>query len=167
MFEIFYPDTCADNAYEIDYEGYYAAGYRGIIFDIDNTLVEHDAPATEAAVALFERLRSVGFQMLTLSNNTERRVKMFCDAVSCPYLYKAGKPKKDGYFKAMQLMGTDVGTTLFIGDQLFTDVWGANRAGIKTILVTPISKKERFQIVLKRIPERWILFFYHKRSRKP
>ncbi|MCR5268264.1 MAG: YqeG family HAD IIIA-type phosphatase [Lachnospiraceae bacterium] len=166
MFRIFYPHTYMENAYDIDYEDYYASGYRGIIYDIDNTLVEHDAPATKQAVELFQRLRSIGFQVLTLSNNTEARVKMFCDEVGCAYLYKAGKPKKSGYLRAMQIMGTDTGNTLFIGDQIFTDVWGANRCGIRTILVKPISKKERFRIVLKRIPERLILFFYRRRIRK-
>ncbi len=165
MFEIFYPDIYVESAYDIDYESYYAAGYRGIIYDIDNTLVEHDAPATPRAVALFKRLHAIGFQLLTLSNNTERRVKMFCDEVDCRYLYKAAKPKRTGYLRAMEIMGTNRTNTLFIGDQLFTDVWGANRSGIKSILVKPISKKERFQIVLKRIPERLLLYLYRRSIR--
>jgi len=65
--------------------------------------------------------------------------------------------------KAMKLMNTDKKNTIFIGDQLFTDVWGANRAGIRTILVKPIGKKEEIQIVLKRYLEKIVLYFY-KRS---
>ena len=70
-----------------------------------------------------------------------------------------------GYEKAMELMGTDRTNTIFVGDQLFTDVFGANRAGICTILVKPIHPKEEIQIVLKRYLEKIVLFFY-KRSLK-
>lgn len=163
MFQRFYPSSYAENAYDIDYEGLYAQGYRGIIYDIDNTLVRHDAPATKQAIDLFARLKAIGFQTLTLSNNKEWRVKMFCDAVGTAYLYKAAKPRKRGYVQAMHVMGTEPSNTILIGDQLFTDIWGANRCRIRSILVKPIHPKERFQIVLKRIPERLILFFY-KRS---
>ena len=166
MFQSFYPGSYVENAYEIDYEGLYAQGYRGIIYDIDNTLVRHDAPATQQAIDLFARLRNIGFQTLTLSNNKERRVKMFCDAVGSAYLYKASKPHKRGYFQAMHVMGTKPSNTVLIGDQLFTDIWGANRCQIRSILVKPIHPKERFWIVLKRIPERLILFFYKRTLRK-
>ena len=162
MFERFFPGSRVDSAYGIDYDDLYAKGYRGIIYDIDNTLVEHDAPATQRAIDLFARLKAIGFHTLTLSNNKESRVKMFCDAVGSPYLYRAAKPSKRGYIRAMEVMGTTPATTLLIGDQLFTDIWGANRCGIRSILVKPIHPKERFQIVLKRIPERLILFFYSR-----
>ena len=66
----------------------------------------------------------------------------------------------------MEIMHTDEKTTIFIGDQLFTDVYGANRAGIRTILVSPIHPKEEIQIVLKRYLEKIVLFFYRRRQRK-
>ncbi len=62
----------------------------------------------------------------------------------------------------MELMGSHTGNTLFVGDQLFTDVWGARRAGIVTYLVKPIHPKEEVQIVLKRRLEWIVLFFYHR-----
>ena len=65
----------------------------------------------------------------------------------------------------MEIMGTDERSTVFVGDQLFTDVWGANRAGIPSILVDPIHPKEEIQIVLKRYMERIVLHFYEKRKR--
>ena len=92
---------------------------------------------------------------------------MFCEAVTgASYIYKAGKPKRAGYEQAMRRMGTDVHTTLFVGDQIFTDIWGANRAGIYTILVKPIHPKEEIQIVLKRYLERIVLHFYFKKEHK-
>lgn len=164
LLERFYPDEYLDSAYEINYEGLYKKGYRGIIFDIDNTLVPHGAPADERSIALFGRLREIGFESILLSNNKEPRVKMFNDAVHSRYIYKAGKPSPKNYVKAMELMGTTPATTMFVGDQLFTDVWGAKKAGIRTWLVKPIHPKEEIQIVLKRRLE-WIVLFFYKRTR--
>ena len=165
MLERFYPKEYVDSTYNIDFEKYYEDGYRSIIFDIDNTLVPHGAPADDRAIALFKRLHAIGYKTMMISNNKEPRVKMFCDAVESPYIYKAGKPKPDNYIKAMELMGTDTNNTLFVGDQIFTDVWGANRTGIYTILVKPIHTKEEIQIVLKRYLERIVLHFYLKKER--
>lgn len=166
MLERFYPDMEIASAYEIDYEGLYEQGYRGIIFDIDNTLVPHGAPADERAVRLFRRLHDLGFQTLLLSNNKEPRVKTFNDKVCSQYIYKANKPARSGYLNAMQRMGTIPQTTLFVGDQLFTDVWGAKKAGIFTYLTNPIHPKEEIQIVLKRRLEWIVLFFYHRRQKR-
>lgn len=162
MFERFYPDVYLESAYDIDYESLYEQGYRGIIFDIDNTLVPHGEPADERSIALFERLRCIGYESMLLSNNKEPRVKMFNDKVHSRYIYKANKPFPENYLKAMELMGTTHETTLFVGDQLFTDVWGAKKAGIKTYLTKPIHPKEEIQIVLKRYLEKIVLFFYRR-----
>lgn len=166
MLQSFYPDRYIRSAYEIDYESYYHNGYRGIIFDIDNTLVEHGAPADERSIALIEHLKETGFHIILLSNNKEPRVKMFHDAVHVPYIFKAGKPGKKGYKEAMKQLGTNQNTTLFVGDQLFTDVWGARNAGIFSILTQPIDKKEEIQIILKRYLEKIVLFFYRKECKK-
>ena len=162
MLKRFYPDYEADSAYDIDYGGLYQAGYRGIIFDIDNTLVPHGTPADERAIALFERLHGLGYATVLLSNNKEPRVKSFADQVGSLYLFKAGKPGREGYIKAMEQMKTERPATLFVGDQLFTDVWGARRVGITSYLTRPIHPKEEIQIVLKRKLERIVLYFYHR-----
>lgn len=166
MLERFYPDEYVDSAYGIDYEKLYRDGWRGIIFDIDNTLVPHGAPADRRSIALIKRLQKTGFRVMMLSNNKEPRVKPFCDTVGTPYLYKADKPFPGSYRKAMERMGTTEKTTLFIGDQLFTDIWGAKRTGIRTFLVRPIHPKEEIQIVLKRFLEKIVLYFYEKERGK-
>lgn len=165
LFAKFYPDEYMDSAYVIDYDGLYRAGYRGLIFDIDNTLVPHGAPADERSIALFRHLKELGFRILLLSNNQEPRVKMFNDAVQVEYIYKANKPGAAGYLQAMERMGSDTDTTILIGDQLFTDIWGAKNAGLRSILVKPIHPKEEIQIVLKRVLERVVLYFYEKRMK--
>ena len=162
MLERLYPKVYLDSTYEIDFEQYYQDGYRAIIFDIDNTLVPHGAPADQRAIALFKRLHALGYQTMMLSNNKEPRVKMFCDALDAEYIYKAGKPNPANYREAMKRMHTDEKNTLFVGDQIFTDVWGANKAGIYSILVKPIHPKEEIQIVLKRYLEKVVLFCYKR-----
>lgn len=157
-----YPDEYLDSTYHIDFKKLYKEGYRGIIFDIDNTLVPHGAPADERVVLLFRKLDELGFSCILLSNNKEPRVKSFHDAVKyASYIHKAGKPKPSGYRRAMEQLGTNESNTVFVGDQIFTDVCGANLAGIRTILVKPIHPKEEIQIILKRIPEKIVLLCYH------
>ena len=161
-----YPGEYIDSTYSIDFDKLYKEGYRGIIFDIDNTLVTHGSPADERAIALFKHLKELGFSCLVLSNNKEPRVRSFADQVDSPYIYKAGKPSVKNYRKAMERMETDEKNTIFVGDQLFTDVYGANRSGIYGILVKPINPKEEIQIVLKRYLEAIVLYFYRKSLKK-
>ena len=164
MLKTFYPDNEVDSSYEIDYEALYERGYRGIIYDVDNTLVPHGKRANRQAIELFRRLREIGFDTVLLSNNKEPRVKSFALKVGSKYIFKAGKPSKKGYEDAMKLMWTRKENTLFVGDQLFTDVWGAKRTGIETYLVKPIHPNEEIQIVLKRKLEKIVLFFYHRQK---
>ncbi len=166
MFRKFYPDVYVDSAYGIDYESLYADDYRGLIFDIDNTLVTHGAPADERAVALFDRLKDIGFECCLISNNDEDRVKMFNAPVNVKYICNAHKPSPEAYISAMELMGTDRDSTVCIGDQMLTDVCGANRAGIPSILVKFIWRKEEIQIVLKRRLEAILLLFYRRYRRR-
>ena len=166
MFSKFYPKEDWASAYAEEYVRLYENGFRGIIFDIDNTLVEHGAPVTKQAIALVDRLRRIGFAVCFLSNNDKQRVSSFCESMDVAYIFKAGKPKKKGYEAAMTLLGTTEEQTVSVGDQIFTDIWGANRAGIYTVLVKQIGKKEEVQIVLKRQLEKIILHFYRKNKKK-
>lgn len=163
MFQKLFPNEYYDSTYHIDFRAFYNRGYRAVLFDVDNTLVEHDAPANEKAKQLIRNLQDMGYGVCFVSNNDEARVKSFNDIVHATYVYKAGKPSARGYREAMSRLGTDEGNTLFVGDQIFTDIWGANRAGVYSILVQPIAKHEEIQIVLKRIPEKWVLHSYLKK----
>ena len=167
MFECFYPDDYMASTYVIPFEKLFEEGYRGVIFDIDNTLVPHGAPADKRAKELFERLKKIGFSSCLISNNQEPRVKMFNEEIQTNYIFDAHKPSTRNYIRAMEIMGTDRSNTVFVGDQLFTDVYGANRANIRTILVKPIHPKEEIQIVLKRYLEKIVLWEYkRKRGQK-
>ncbi len=166
MFQKLYPREYIDSTYSIDFEAYYAAGFRGIIFDIDNTLVPHGADADDRAVELFERLAKIGFEICLLSNNKKARVERFNKDVNVNYIFKAGKPASKNYYIASIMMRTPIECTMCVGDQIFTDIYGANTSGIYTILVKPIDKHEIFQVRLKRKLEGIVLFFYRKRNKK-
>lgn len=166
MLEKFYPDRIEQSVYQIDFEGLYKKGYRGVIFDIDNTLVEHGKDADRQAEELFRKLRLLGMESCLLSNNKEERVLRFNRSIQTYYVYDAHKPSKKNYFRAMKKMGTSLSSTIFVGDQLFTDVWGAKRCGMANILVRPIDKKEEIQIVLKRYLEAVVLYFYERDCKK-
>ncbi|MGN0480829.1 MAG: YqeG family HAD IIIA-type phosphatase [Lachnospiraceae bacterium] len=157
-----YPKEWVSCAYDIDYGYMKDNGYKGIIFDIDNTLVFHGAPANDEAVALFDRLHMMGFNTCLISNNGRERVEPFAKAVKSDFIWKAGKPATGSYIKAMKRMGTSRKNTFFVGDQLFTDVLGANMSGIYSILVNQLDSKEEPQIVLKRYLEKIVLYFYKK-----
>ncbi len=166
MLEKFYPSEIARSAYEIPYEKLYEEGYRGLIFDIDNTLVPHDAPADDRSVKLFARLKEIGFKCCLLSNNNENRVQMFNKDIHAFYISGAGKPSAKSYIKAVEMMDLSALNTVAVGDQLLTDILGAKNAGIRDILVTPIAAWEPMRIRIKRVAEKIIFFFYHRRERK-
>lgn len=164
MFEMFFPDAYVASTYVIPFDKLYEEGYRGVIFDVDNTLVPHGAPADARAKKLFAQLKELGYECCLLSNNKEPRVKMFNEEVQVHYIFDAHKPSVKNYQKAMKIMKTDTSNTLFVGDQLFTDVWGAKRTGIRNFLVKPIHPREEIQIVFKRKLEKIVLYFYKRRK---
>lgn len=165
MFKSIYPDEYLDSTYEIDFEQLYEDGYRGIIFDIDNTLVPHGAPADERSKRLLNYLRDRGFKIVLLSNNSKARVDMFNEELHLDCIPMGAKPFLRNYKKAMEIMGTSKENTFFVGDQLFTDVWGAKRLGIRSILVKPINAKEEIQIVLKRKIENIVMKEYDEKKK--
>lgn len=166
MFERFFPEATVSSTYAIDYEKLYREGYRGILFDIDNTLVEHGKEATDQAKKLFRRLRDIGFECCLISNNKKKRVHSFNEKIGVHTVFNAHKPAKKGYYYAMELMNTRPENTVFVGDQLFTDIFGAKRIGLKNFLVKPINKKEEIQIVWKRKLEHIVLKEYRMKKRE-
>ena len=99
---------------------------------------------------------------MMLSNNQKPRVAPFADAVGSIYIENAHKPSVKNYQEACRRMGIKEEQAVFVGDQLFTDVYGAKRTGLYNILTEPIDPKEEIQIVLKRYLEHIVLFFYER-----
>ena len=166
IFNRFYPNLYTKTTYSIDFVKLFDTGFRGIIFDIDNTLVPHDAPADIKATMLFRKLHAMGFQTVIVSNNKEPRVKSFADVVDSEYVFMADKPGTKGYLEAVDRMGLAKDQVIVIGDQFFTDIWGANRSGLRSVMVGRISPKEPPHIHLKRMLEQPIKRAYIKKRRK-
>ena len=162
MFKCFYPTYNEKNVYEMNFSKYVDMGYKGFIFDIDNTLVGHDAPADKRAEDLLKGLMKDGFEVCLLSNNKGPRVHEFNKNINATTICDALKPKADGYVRAVKALGLPKNAILAIGDQLFTDIWGANRAGIDVVLVERLYPKETKFIYFKRVLEKIVLLFYRK-----
>ncbi len=160
MLKSFYPHEYVDGVFSIDYQKLYDLGYRGIIFDIDNTLVPHGEDSTYEVDNLFKTIKSIGFKTLLLSNNSSERIDRFNKNINSLYISEADKPKKDGFYKAIELLQIDKDKIIYIGDQLFTDIYGANKCGIDSILVKFIRKPNETKIGKRRRVEQVILKFY-------
>lgn len=165
MFKLFYPYEYVESVFLINYNKLYDMGYRGLIFDIDNTLVHHGDDSTPEIDSLFQTIQNIGFKTLLLSNNNEERIQRFIKNIDSLYIFHAQKPNTTNYLKAIEMMNLSKEKVLFIGDQVFTDILGANRSGIASILVKYIRLKEENKIGKKRKLENIILKFY-KRSKK-
>ena len=169
MGRFLYPNEYYCSTYEIDFEHLYRLGYRGILFDIDNTLVPHDAMSDERSRALLKKLRAMGFSICFVSNNHEPRVANFVKELHVEglpdpqYVFDASKPRAKGYLEGIERMKLRHEQVVFVGDQLLTDVWGANNARIPSILVKPVAKETKLQIKLKRILEKPVLWRYLKK----
>lgn len=163
---VIYPKEEYGSVYQIPFEEYYKKGYRAIIFDIDNTLVPHGAPADRKAIQLGNQLRDMGFRFCFLSNNNKKRVEPFAKVMNAEFRCNAGKPFKKGYLEMAEALQVEREKILFIGDQLFTDILGANRVGFYSILVGRVNRKETFMVHLKRYPEQVSMYFYHRKHKK-
>ncbi len=166
MLKRLYPKQHYKSVFEIDYDRLLARGIKGLMFDIDNTLVAFDQmEATQEIEELFCKLKNMGFKLSLVSNNSKKRVAAFNEALKVIAIPKASKPRRKNLFKAMRLMGTDIYESAFIGDQIFTDVWAGNRIGVYTILVTPIQNKEQWITKIKRNVEAFVINKYKKERR--
>jgi len=161
MLEAFYPDMVVDRVQDIDLNMLKEKSIKGLILDIDNTLVpEHVEEADQNAVDWIEGLKKEGFKVCIVSNAAKKRVDRFNEKLKLIAIHRAKKPVSGAFRKAAGLMGIDVRQIAMIGDQVFTDVFGSKRLGMFSILVKPIHMKEAFFVRLKRLPERYVLKKY-------
>ncbi|GIP35892.1 YqeG family HAD IIIA-type phosphatase [Paenibacillus sp. J2TS4] len=134
------PKLQVESIYEIVLNDLWKDGIRGIITDLDNTLVGAKVPlATPELVEWLKYVQSLGFKVVIVSNNNETRVAKFAKPLNIPYIHSARKPKNLPFRKALELMELKPEQTAMLGDQMLTDVLGGNRMGLYTIMVQPIS----------------------------
>ena len=161
------PDCVFNTIYEITPDFLCKRGIHGALIDIDGTAASHRTELPEKQLHHYiASLQQAGIRAAFLSNNHAARVKKFSEAIGIPFISRAVKPLPFGFRKGAAVLRLPMKEIAVIGDQIFTDIYGANRAGIHTVLVHPIHPKEEIQIVLKRYLEKIVLFFYHRqRSR--
>lgn len=153
-----YPDILADSLLDIPLNTLRQKQIEAFIFDLDNTVTEWNSHVLRDEVARwFEMLKEEGFKACILSNNGEERVIKVARLLDIPYVYKAQKPRRSGFEKALALMGVSAGQTAVVGDQIFTDIWGGNRAGLFTILVQPLAWREFMGTKISRMAEYFVL----------
>ena len=162
---MFYPDEYLDSTYEIDFDLLYKKGYRGVIFDIDNTLVHHGADATPKVEALFRELDAMGMKTLLLSDNSAERIQRFNKHIGAPYIAEAGKPDPAAYRRGAKMLGLPVEQVVCIGDQVFRDIRGANRCGMASILVDFIRLPQETHYGKKRVLEKYIMACWRRNPR--
>ena len=140
-------------------------GVKGIITDLDNTLVEWDRPeATPQIIQWFEKMQQNQIQVTIVSNNNEVRVKAFSDPLKIPFIYRAKKPMSNAFFQAAKRMNLKKEETVVIGDQLLTDILGGNRSGFHTILVVPVAQNDGLATKFNRLVERRIMNWFRKKG---
>jgi HAD superfamily phosphatase (TIGR01668 family) len=157
----FIPFDCYKDVYLIDYNKLYEQGKRLILMDIDNTMVAHNEKyADESLIDLFSKVSKIGFEIIFISNNHYERVSEFSKVFESKFIHSAFKPFSKGYKKALKIAGKKYSKKeiVAIGDQLLTDVLGANRFGIDIILVNTLKMdNEKWYTKLNRVNEEKIL----------
>lgn len=162
----FLPDQHVKSIFEITPESLKDKGVKGVITDLDNTLVEWDRPlATPKLIEWFENMRKHEILVTIVSNNNEKRVRAFSDPLKIPFIFQARKPMTRAFNKALKQMGLRKEETVVIGDQLLTDVLGGNRSGFHTILVVPVAQTDGFVTRFNRKVERRILNWFRKQGK--
>ncbi|WP_370873411.1 YqeG family HAD IIIA-type phosphatase [Peribacillus cavernae] len=165
LLELFLPSQHVKSIFDITPETLQEKGVKGIITDLDNTLVEWDRPsATPKLIQWFENMRAHGILVTIVSNNNENRVKSFSDPLKIPFIFQARKPMGKAFRRAIKNMGLKREETVVIGDQLLTDVLGGNRNGFRTILVVPVARTDGLITKFNRRIERRILAFFKRKG---
>jgi len=137
------PDLICESVFTIDLKRLKQENIRGLLVDIDNTLVPWGKPEIEEAfVAWVRRVKEEGFKICLVSNAKKERAQNIATLLGIPAVGLALKPLGRSFRRGMNLLGLAAHEVAVIGDQLFTDVLGGNRLGIRTILINPISKNE-------------------------
>ncbi|WP_225986025.1 YqeG family HAD IIIA-type phosphatase [Psychrobacillus glaciei] len=165
LYSYFIPNEFVRSVFHITPKLLKEKGVKGIITDLDNTLVEWDRPdATPQLIEWFASMKAAGIQVTIVSNNKEMRVQSFADPLGIPYIYKAKKPLGKAFQQALKKMSVKKEEVVVIGDQLLTDVFGGNRQKLHTILVIPVAKSDGFITKFNRLVERRIFRYLDKKG---
>ena len=163
---IFYPDIYAKNIFEIDYEKLKSKGIKCLVFDLDNTLVPvKSSVADERVKELFATLKKQKFIIILMSNSLKKRVEVFKKDLKVPCFSFSMKPLKKNYKKLIKEYNFDMSEVACIGDQIMTDVWGANKMGFTSNFLDKLNKEDFKWTKLNRVVEELILRHFQRQKR--
>ncbi len=161
----FSPDEYYNSILDIDLQKLKEEGIRGLLIDLDNTLLPwYSYTFDEKVKNWIKRAKEMGFKICVVSNGLAFRVKKLCEELDVPYIPRAVKPRLKGIKKALKILGLPQDQVVIIGDQIFTDIWAANKMGIRSILVKPVSKWEFVTTYLIRFLERGLIKWLQKQG---
>jgi len=158
VYRLFLPNEYVKDIFRMTPEKLKNKGIRGVITDLDNTLVEWDRPdATAEIIEWMRDMREAGIHVTIVSNNNEERVKAFSEPLGIPFIHRARKPMGKAFRQAVRQMGIPKEQVVVIGDQLLTDIFGGNRSGLHTVLVVPVASSDGLATRFNRKVERMIM----------
>ena len=161
---IFYPSIYLNNVKEITIKLLKENNIKGLLLDVDNTLIDFNHKILEGAKEWCEDLKKQGIKLCILSNtNKIEKVKKVAKELELEYINFAKKPSKSGFIKTMELLDLKAENMAIAGDQVMTDVLGGNRMKMFTILTKPLDKKDIFITRVKRPLENLIIRRYLKK----
>ena len=161
---LLYPDFYCKNIKYVTIDRLRENNIKGIVLDVDNTLIDLQHNLIEGAEEWCDNLKkqNIKFCILSNSNNKQKIIKV-AKALDIPYIYFGTKPLKRGFKRASDKLNIDLENLAIIGDQIFTDIIGGNRCKMYTILVDPINRRELFITAIKRGLENKIIERYKKK----
>ena len=155
---LFYPDIIKNSIFDIDINNLVERGIKAIVFDIDNTLAyNNEKEPSEKVCEFIKEIKNKGFYVIVASNNSEERVRKFCEKLDSLYVYRANKPLGKKINLLLKSIKVKRKEACLIGDQIFTDVLCANLMGMLSLLVKPFDTNENDFIKFKRKVENLII----------
>ena len=160
-----YPKLYLNSVKEITLQILEKNNIKGIILDVDNTLIDFNKKMPDGIKEWAENLKQNNIKLYIVSNsNHKEKVGNTAKTLDVPYTYFAKKPLKGGLNKAKKALELPSEQIAVAGDQIFTDVIGANRAKMFSILVKPIDEKDIWATKIKRPIENKIIQKYLKQK---
>lgn len=167
MLNIFKPTYIVESIYNIKVEDLKRLGKEVVFTDLDNTLIAWNHPhATEEVIEWIKNLDDNGIEVVALSNNTPKRVTEALKTLDITHVSSAYKPRRKGFKKAFESVNSEKDKIIMVGDQVITDIIGANRFKIDSVLVKPILESDAWNTKFNRLIEYKILKYIVKHDPK-
>jgi HAD superfamily phosphatase (TIGR01668 family) len=162
---LFTPETYVNSALEITPGWMAGKNLEALLVDLDDTLSPHgQLEPSDEVIGWVRSLTGEGYRLIAFSNNHEERVAPFAKTLGIPYVFSAGKPLPALYSKAVKTLGLPKKKVAMVGDQIFTDILGANLAGIRSVLVLSGHKSQYGFTRFKRKIEKQIIKGLERRA---